>query len=330
MKKRKAGPSYLIARNLPKVIWDKSLTNSARSEFLKCRKKFEWNYLRRLSTRHPNIPFLVGGLFHDGLEAMYKTGIFKIKERRLIVEKAVEKACSESSLTAAQSDKIWKQTALVMGMLRGYAERYLKEDLKKWKVVALEHSFKFKLPRGWTAMGKKDMIVETRGKRKRLILVEHKTAGRLDANYIAKLPLDAQIQHYALAEKKRTGKAPDEVVYNITKKSQLRQRGNETFKAYCQRIEDEYVNNPSAYFYREHLTISEKDLERYEEELLRFTLEIDRAIKEGYFYRNTNECTNMGICPYMPLCIDGPTKENLMRYRVRANIHEELEELDEG
>lgn len=329
MTKRKVGPSYLIARSLPKVVWDKTLTNSARSEFLKCRKKFEWNYLRRLSTRMPNIPFLVGGLFHNGLECMYGTGTFNEEQTKKIVHAAVEKACNESSITAQQSDKIWKQSALIMGMLKGYAARYLKEDLAKWRIVSLEHTFQFKLPRGWIATGKKDMIVETKGKRKRLILVEHKTAGRLDANYITKLPLDAQIQHYALAEKKRTGKAPDEVVYNIAKKSQLRQRGNETFRDYCTRIEAEYVKNPSAYFYREVLTVSAKDLERYEEELLRFTLEIDRAIKEGYFYRNTNECTAMGVCPYMNLCISGPTKENLMRFRVRDSIHEELEEVEE-
>jgi len=272
------------------------------------------------------LPFLVGDLFHDGLERMYGTGRFDEQSQRKRVTLAVEKACLTSCLSPSQSDKVWKQQALIMGMLIGYAAKYLKKDLENWKVKCLEDKFSFKLGRGWVARGKKDMVVETRGKWKRLILVEHKTAGQLDANYIAKLPLDNQIQHYALAEKKRTGQAPDEVLYNIVKKSQLRQRQNETFEEYLNRIETEYLNNPSAYYYREILTISDKMLARYEEELERFTLELDRAIKENYFYMNTSQCTAMGVCPYMPLCIDGPTKEVLLRYRVRKSAHEELEE----
>jgi hypothetical protein len=325
--KAKAKPKgQLVVQTLPEARWDGALTNSARSTFLNCRKKFEWQYMRRLSPRAPSIPFLVGGLVHNGLERLYKTGVFRPIAEGQIVAKACEEACLDSSLNPQQSDKVWEQQAMIMGILRGYAKLYLAKDMKAWEVLEAESSFSYDIPNGWTAQGKRDMVVRRRSDRK-MGLVEHKTAGRVDANYVSKLPLDNQIIGYANALKKKYGRLPDFVVYNIMKKSQLRKGQKETFEKYQKRIEDDYTLNPSSYFYRETLTISEKDARRFEEELFRFAKEMERAIEEGFFYKNTGQCTAMGVCPYMPLCIEGPNRANLSRFRERAELHEELAEL---
>lgn len=324
MLKQKVG--QLVCSTLPEARWTGELTNSARSTFLNCRKKFEWQYMRRLSPRAPSIPFLVGGLVHNGLERIYKAGRYdEVRERR-IVEAACEKACLDSSLNPQQSDDVWEQQALIMGILRGYVKLYLKSDLAKFTVKECEHSFTYPLPNGWTAQGKRDMVVIRKSDRK-VGLVEHKTAGRVDAKYVAKLPLDNQIIGYANSIKKQTGRLPDFIMYNVMKKSQLRKSKKETFEAFMRRIEQDYVLNPVNYFYRETLTFSAVDVQRFEKELVLFVGEMQRAIEDGYYYKNTGQCTAMGVCPYMGLCISGPTRENLSKFRERAALHEELAEV---
>lgn len=296
---------------------------------MNCRQKFSWQYLHRLSPRAPSLPFLVGGLVHNGLERMYKSGGFDTYEERGVVEAACDKACMESSLTTQQSDKAWEQSAVVMGILGGYAKYYLKRDLAAWRVKEAEASFSYPLPNGWKAMGKRDMVVVRKSDGK-VGLVEHKTASRVDANYVSKLPLDAQIIGYANSIKKETGRLPSFVVYNVMKKSQLRRSQKETFDAFQRRIEQDYLLNPSVYYYRETLQFSERDVARYEEEHNKFAREMERAIKEKYFYKNTSECTRYGPCPYMPLCIQGPNRANLSRFRERTETHEELAEQAQG
>lgn len=318
-----------IVRNLPEIRWDRRLTNSARTTFWNCRKKFELGYLRRLSPRSVNIPFLVGGLFHSELEIMYTSKGFDERAARKRVTEEIEKKCMSLSITPEQSDKVWIQRAIVMGLIRGYAKHYLKDDLAKWKIIECEVIFKFPLPRKYTSTGKRDMLVAEKKKLKVLILVEHKTASRIDSGYVAKLPLDSQILGYALSVKKETGKIPGRILYNIAKKSQLRQKETETFDDYSKRVESEYLDFPEKYFYRESLTFTEADIKNYEIELQRFIKEIDRAIDEGYFYKNTTHCTQYGICEFMPICVNGPTEDVLSRYKERTVIHPELDGEDE-
>ncbi len=172
------------------------------------------------------------------------------------------------------------------------------------------------------------MVVRER-KSGRVKLVEHKTAGRLDAAYVAKLPLDNQIIGYAWAKGKEKVKL-EGVVYNVTKKPSIRLRQNETLNDFYKRIESEYTERPEEYFYRESLSFSPDDLKRFETELTRFMGEIDRCHKEDFFYQNTSQCTAMGVCPFMKLCCEGATKENLMLYRVKGRPHEEIPEEDNG
>lgn len=324
--------SQRVVTRLPESRWEGELTNSARQTFLHCRKKFEWQYLRRLSPRAPHVPFLVGGLVHAGLEDMYRRGDFREAWAERMVTEACEGASKTAGLAQKQSDRIWQQRAMVMGILRGYAAHYLEADLKKWEVLEAEVAFRYALPKptGWAMMGKRDMVVRRR-KDGAIGLVEHKTAAVLSADYIAKLPLDAQIIGYANALRKARGKLPDFVVYNVIKKSGLRQRGNEPFRSYLKRVELEYSASPANYFYRETLSFGAADIRAYEEELNQFAPEMDRAIRSGYLPKNTGHCTAMGVCPYMRLCIEGPTRENLVMYEERAAVHAELEDQkDEG
>jgi PD-(D/E)XK nuclease superfamily len=304
----------------------KTLTNSARSVFLNCRKKYQYSYVFGLAPRKPSVPFLVGGLFHEELDRMYSEGAFDAEGMKKRVAKACEAASRLEGLTPEDSERIFVQQAVVHGAVGAYAGKYLRDDLKAWEVVEAEGSFRVGLPNGWSYHGKTDLVGRDRRTR-RLRLVEHKTAGRLDAAYVAKLPLDNQILGYAWA-KREQGLDLDGVTYNVTKKPQIRQRQNETLNDFYRRIEQDYADRPGEYFYRETLRFSNKDVDRFAEELKRFTREIDRCAKEKFFYQNTSQCTALGVCPFMKLCCDGVNKENLMLYRIKERAHEEIPEED--
>lgn len=319
-----------VATTLPEIEWDGHLSNSARTTYLNCRKQFEWQYLRRLSPRAVSVPFLVGGLVHNGLEHMYKLGRFDEDAERAAVKKACAVAARTAGMTQTQSDRVYQQSAMIMGILKGYAKYYLERDLARWEVLEAEAAFEYKLRNGWSAVGKRDMVVRER-KSKKIILVEHKTAATIDADYVAKLPLDAQIIGYVRSLQKSLGKLPDGVCYNVIKKVAIRQKQTESFNGYLKRVEDVYFKEPANYFYRETLSFTAKNVEDFAQELDKFSEEMDRSIKENFFYKNTSHCTRYGVCPYMRMCIDGPNKDTLSHFRIRGATHEELvDQKDEG
>lgn len=300
------------------------LTNSARTTFCQCRKKFFWSYIALLVPNRENKAFLIGRLFHKGLEDMYTAKGFDKDDMSAKVHKAVDEAVATCTDVSA-ADDLYKQSALIKGLLEGYANHYLARDLKTWKIVAPETKFCYPLSNGWTARGMRDLLVY-RGSD--LTLVEHKTTTILDANYIAKLPLDSQILGYALSCLKDIGKIPAKIVYNVCKKSQLRQKQTETEAQFYERIRTEYLDNPTVYFYREVLSFSKLEIMSYEEDNNQFAKEMARAIDEKYFYCNYAQCTAYGLCQYMALCQSktlAAFKEALMSYRTKEAAHEELE-----
>jgi hypothetical protein len=313
-------------KDLVPFKYGKELTNSARSTFLSCPQKYEYSYVYGIAPRRTQIPFLVGGLFHDELERMYKTGELNPEAMRKRVGDACEKACQFPGASADDSDLIWMQQAIVCGMVKGYKALYLEKDLERYEVVEAEGQFEAKLPRGWKYRGKKDLVLRER-KTKQLILCEHKTAGKIDAGYVAKLPMDNQILGYAWAQRESGGEEFASVLYNVTKKPQIRQTQKESSIQFQKRIEDDYILNPGAYFYRERLTFTTEDLDRFGAQLKKFVNNIERAREEDDFFQNAGECVGkFGTCPFMRLCLGGINKDTLLGYRIKKSAHEELPE----
>jgi hypothetical protein len=317
--------TFAGVKDLKPFKWGKVLTNSARSTFLNCQQKYQYSYVYGLAPRKPSIPFLVGGLFHNEMEYMYKTWKLDEEAMRDRVGDACEKACKTPGLRAEESDLIWMQQAVVVGMVKGYKQKYLAEDRKAWDLIEAEGVFKADLPDGWRYTGKKDLVVRSK-KTKRLLLVEHKTAGRIDAGYVAKLPMDNQILGYAWSQRESGGEKFGGIVYNVVKKPQIRQKQSESLRQFLRRVEDEYYLNPGAYFYREPILFNDSDLDRFGRETVKFIKHVDRAQRENDFIQNAGHCTAMGTCPFMKLCLDGVTKENLLHYRIKERAHEELPE----
>ena len=105
-----------------------TLTNSARSTFLNCRMKFYWQYICRLTPIKASMPFLIGGLFHDGLETFYNGEFDEDTFRQNVVVPAIQDFMSVAE-TDKESEMLWVQEAVVMGMLKGYIDL---DEVERW------------------------------------------------------------------------------------------------------------------------------------------------------------------------------------------------------
>ena len=304
------------------IVDIKTLTNSARNEFLNCRKKFYYSYMCGLSPRTLQVPFLVGGLFHDELERMYTDKKWDLESADKRITKAIHVAIVESDiLDDREAQGLWQQRAILKGILKGYKAKYKKD--KTWKIRSAEEKFRIELKNGWKYAGMIDMLIF---KGQQLFIVEHKTTSRLDQGYVGRLPLDNQIIGYSWAVFKLLKKMPKGVIYNVVKKTQLRQGGAEKFENYLKRVTEDYVLNPTKYYYRETLLFTKKDLQSFQIELYKLIEEIERCEDTGFYYRNPTACTMYGKCLFMPLCTMGMNDNSLMQYSIRDSVHAELEE----
>jgi hypothetical protein len=311
---------------------ERVVTNSARGTFQDCRQKFLLEYGHRLAPRGVVDYFWVGGVVHDQYQKMYEAGSFDRaaakKELDGLTREAVAKCTSPD-----QEAKVWKASATAQGILPVYADNYLAGDLRRFEILECEGKFEYPIPRtSWRYAGMRDMIVRVKEdgggyKRGEVGLVEHKTTGELDVNYVAKLPLDYQILGYCWSWKQQSGRLPDFVLYNVALKTRLRQKKVETFGQYLDRVEADYREDPSKYFYRERLEFDKAAVWSFERELRKFVEhDLEASIRSGYFSKNTRQCTIRGLCTFMALCEGSvPSEEAVLMYRRKKSAHEELE-----
>src|SRR5581483_4010829 len=123
---------------------------------------------------------------------------------------------------------------LATAMMKAYATRYATDD---FEIVALEKNFEGPIinpatdaaSRSFVLSGKVDGIVRIGGD---YFILEHKTAGQLDGDYLEKLWTDFQITIYAYYIEQTMRIPITGVLYNVLVKAKLQQGKGET--------EDEY------------------------------------------------------------------------------------------
>ncbi len=328
-------PSKPEKVSLPEVVVPDVLTisHSMTRDWKACRRKFFFNYLARLVPKKLSIPYFVGTHFHRGMEDFYG-GKDPDDFIPAIVQSMDDQARKAVFLTPEEEQSLMVQSSIVSGMLRGYADNYAK-DLKRWKIHSTEMEFKVPITDAIAYVGQIDLIVKHDGE---LWIVEHKTAGRLDKNYIDRLALDTQITGYAIGAKFKIGKPIAGVIYNVAKKPQIRQKKDETPVQFADRIVGDYSARPEFYFYREQLYRDAAATAEYKAEIAELAADIvekvDVVRQDGphaalpHFYRNTDHCTARGPCPYLGICTRGWNEETAMRYQVREKLNPELENVE--
>lgn len=314
---------------------DNGLSNSEKSTFLTCRRKWYWQFEKKYEVLGTPTPFLVGGAMHKILAEFYSTG--ENVDVDAIVGEVFKPVLSGEDgrfLSPEQLEDIEKQRVMTLGMGRAYLQMY-HGDLEKWTVLKavvdgqeqplIETAARFRINQNWWMYFTADLVVQYEGKP---WVVEHKTTSVIDPGYVARLSLDDQVSTYMLGVERAYGIKPVGVIYNVMMKPRIRQKQKETRDEYLARVLALYQESPTEYLYRAPVLRSEQDMEVFTHELNLFTGELEHAKAVNFYPKNTMACTGFrGTCQYMPLCIEGEEAAS-DRFRIRPNRSQYAEDED--
>jgi RecB family exonuclease len=323
------------------------LTFSAINTFRNCPRKYKHRYLDHLQPHERPESLSFGSVIHAALERWY--GLTGDANRLWTVLEFIDAQFPQREHDAVQKQR-WH---LARAMFVGYAQRYPTED---FAVVDVEKTFTGEIrnpdtgrtSQTFVMAGKADGIVRLDGE---LYLLEHKTAGSLDANYLDKLWTDTQIALYCFYLR-QNGYPIVGVLYNVLLKTRLRQHAGETQEEYEARRAElaaknksgrstaqrklpetdeefqgrlaEWYAKPEA-FHRERIYLSEDRLAMLQDEVWEVTQQYLDARRRGKWLLNTSNCfAYERPCEYLPYCQSGfnpNVRDNLF---VIAPPHEEL------
>lgn len=316
---------------------------------LHCRQLAKWRHVDGWVPRREPVHLRLGTSLHAGLEQLYRAhlqppGVVHVhgkptrNDERQIAAFAAQlraKDALKQALAAFNLDgdgfaidraqlrssdllKHEESEAILEGMLGAYPGHWRAAD-EEWEVVGVELPYRYRLSEHVDLRGKVDLVVRWKG---RLWLVEHKTAGKADKDYLDRAHLDWQVKAYALAVLQVLGELPAGVIYNVLRKPEIKMRQSEDHRAFCERIVSDYGARPDFYFQREPVPVSVSNAEQflddagYAAEDIWARMMLDAACATGmakvgmraprpHWYQNTGSCTKWGRCPYMGACLSG-------------------------
>jgi hypothetical protein len=203
--------------------------------------------------------------------------------------------------------------------------------------------------RSFMLAGKVDGIVRIGGE---YFVLEHKTAGQIDGDYLEKLWTDFQITIYAHYIEQTMGIPITGILYNVLVKAKLQQGKGETEEEFQirraellaksktgkttakrklpesdeefqQRLAEKYAD--PEIFHREMLYLSRDRFEVLRAELWELTQAFLEAKRRGIFYQNTAFCFNyQRPCPYFALCRSNGNPNVIENFYQRVSPNEEL------
>ncbi len=315
------------------------LTYSAARKFQVCHKAYHNRYLENLVPLEQDDALFLGSIIHECLELHYK-------ERASLAK--INRNIDAAYPLKDSNDRQKRDWHLAKAMMKGYVEHYAKENIE-----VVETELEFRIPiinpktgrssKSFELMGKVDGLVCMDGA---YFILEHKTAALITGDYIEKLPLDFQINLYAMALGKERQLPITGVIYNVIQKSKIRQKQGETEAQFEIRRQElirksktgktsarrqmpesdtdfqkrlESVYSSPNMFARETLYLSDADIDRTKQELWEITQEILDSRRRKHWSQNTDSCFRYyAPCMYFPLCRahDNPNvKDNLYTKR---------------
>jgi len=323
------------------------LTFSALNTFRNCPRKYKHRYVDHLQPREKPENLSFGSVIHTALEQWYR--LIGDENRLWKVLDLIDAQFPQRGSDPVQKDRWHRARA----MLVGYATRYPTEE---FEIVEIEKVFHGEIRNPDTSRpsqtfvmaGKADGIVRLEGE---LYLLEHKTAGSIDPNYLDKLWTDTQIALYSYYLR-QVGYRIVGVIYNVLLKTRIKQREGETQEEYEARRAElaaknksgrstakrqfpetdeefqarlaEWYAKPDA-FHRERIYLSEDRLAMLQEEVWEITQQYLDARRRGKWLLNTSNCfAYERPCEYLLYCqsnFNPNVRDNLFDI---APPHEEL------
>jgi len=284
------------------------LTNSIMQTWRDCHRKFYWSEICRYAPKSSEAMFdgtiahkaikehcLGEGVNYSDIKEAYKNEVLKAEISRIA--------------------NINERQAKITSMMRAYEELY-KGDSERFTFLAIEEEISIPLTTNIIVAGTPDEIAIEKSSGD-LTLFENKTASKITSSYLERLNLDTQLTQYCWLIKKKYGKAPMKIIYNILAKTACRLKKNETWDEFEQRITELYLSeDENTRLYREELIRDDASLENFEEGVLQIAKEImdlqEAKAPMSAYYINSQPCTYYDGCLYLPLCTLGEQNAKIM------------------
>jgi hypothetical protein len=273
----------------------KTLTNSQRSSFFRCPKKWQYENILCRKPIETSDALAFGTAFHKWLEHW---SLHEDKEAKEFLNSALDNAFKRAKLRA---------------MCKAYVD-YWRENGES--IYDTKPEVKFSVPilanvrnSAWTYSGKIDSVVKTE---EGTFIMEHKTTGNTNniepgSDYWQRLEIDGQIEGYMFGYIKSTGEVPMGVIYDVARKpgiKPLRQdkENAETPIEYEKRCYETIMKEPSKYLARAKIYKTNEKLAEFEKDVYQTARMIDECRNNDYFPRSSSGCKVFGTCPYFDVC----------------------------
>jgi hypothetical protein len=307
-------------------------TQSEMQTWDNCPEKWYLQYNLMLARRGDFSWALVYGTWiHSALEEFYKS-----RGKRWHLDCTIP-ADVRSLLPAKTLEQEEYYVKLADVQMACYASMY-KGDKSFWKVIATEEIVDLTFE-GIRLKGMIDLVVEseTYGG---YYIVDHKTTSSLDPSVLEGWDFRLQFMFYVwLARKKWPDKKIRGYYINAMKKPQLKRKQTESMDTFLQRVQNDMLTRPEAYFYRQRLKLMKGSMKHFEKEILapklnRIRMMRDNSIPDSVKIslvrnKNTDHCLHYGRpCQFLAACKNGLDVES-HAFHVREHKHTELTDTPE-
>jgi len=305
------------------------ITQSLISMFLSCRRKAKL-YLEGWDSKWFSTALNYGSLGHGMLEYAYTD----VSNKKLTAPPSMKLLQGYSNRAEKQwldenpkpSTKDMVQVDLNLALLEQtlfYYFRQWEKDFNKVKWLALEEEIKGIECEGIPLRGKRDGKFAVR---KEVWLLENKFKSRIEEDDLAdSLNIDFQSLEYLWSSWKETGVVPSGMLYNVIRRTNLKQNKSETTDGFVKRVGKDIESRPEFYFMRFEIPILKSDLVNFEKDLSSIILDFKEWwTGKGRDYKNPYNCLGKyGKCMYLNVCANN----NFDNLEKRKKVFKELEDL---
>ena len=271
-----------------------------------CSRYYFWRWILNLVPRNFNINFWFGSMMHTGIEEVSHGS--SLKKTKRLMDKTDKAFCvgNKPGLDMVQEVKIQRDIGSLL--IEGYY-KLANEKMKGFTLGGTEIHFNKKLKQSHVVYeGTLDAWWKSR---KRIILVEGKTASQPNSDYFRRLTFDLQINGYADALHDLTGRYPRSCYYTVFRKPQIRQRKNETPKQFFTRLKEDLIVRKDWYFIFYKHPFGKGSIQAVMNDIEWMTFDLaakydylttDQLLDKDNWPRQAGQCFIYGTCPYFSLC----------------------------
>ena len=274
------------------IVYDinDGITQSILGDFLQCRRRCLLNLCgyKPIITKK-TIGF--GLIMHRLLELLYTDPTLTTQELRQFI-------LSDRNFSDCNIEELEVSLSLALICLEHYKAIYRNELERRIVKAELEFDVDFK---GFRLRGKRDGLVKIG---KSIWLLETKTKSVYDERLKEQLIHNFQVNYYLLATALESKKVKG-CLYNIILRPQQRQRKNERWDEYLNRVKGDIASNKSKYFIRFELAIPDQSLKEFTYYLTTILNEFKGWLAgKSPTYHNPFACqTGYYYCNYFDACL---------------------------